>query len=651
MIPLFKVEKEGTALSLRKSTIIEKAQKLVLKGKFKEAVEEWKKLAAETPNDGNIYNAIGDLYLKANDKANATTAFIKAADAFQTAAFELKSIALYKKALKVDPSKIEIYEKLAAVYAERGLIGNAIDDYLKAAKYYSTQGNFRACLAVYRKLASLDPENINIRFEIAEMCQKQEVKEEAVEEYKKVVALYDAKNMASEADAIREKIIALDPSYAHQEEAALQEEPLETPREHPVLEEEPEGDCLSAASEFSVNMEEPEALEMSAGFLEPESKPMAEEQTVFQNEQSIAENLDASHPAEKETANTIQNAITEADVYVQYGLIEKAIDQLQAAATAFPLALKPHLKLREIYTQQGMTENAIEECTYLAHRYEEMGDKSALEAVLEELKQLDPQKVSPVSPEPEEDPFGEPILNEDSLSMEASEPTLAALSDLMTSEHSLEKMSLSSHNIEDVLSGLSEKPEKGDYVDLNEILSEGFGGDADEIETSLEKSFRNLQGVQGDLKGEETETHYDLGIAYKEMGMIPEAMGAFELAAKGNSRFEDAIIMLAACHREEGSTPTAVNVLEQALSKRNSQPGEMIALKYELALLYEKLGDKKSASLYKEIFDTDPVFRDIAKKHNQPSSTPSAPASVSSDQAEAAQTSKKDKRRDRVSYL
>jgi len=184
-------------LSLSKSAIIEKAQKLVLKGKIKQAIN---------PNDGNTYNAIGDLYLKSNDKTNATAAFIKAADAFQAAAFELKSIALYKKALKVDPSKIEIYEKLAVVYAERGLIGNAIDDYLKVAKHYYKNGNFRGALSVYRKLSGLDPENLNIRLEIAEMCEKQDVIEEAIEEYKKLVARYDEKNMPDEAAKIRQKI-------------------------------------------------------------------------------------------------------------------------------------------------------------------------------------------------------------------------------------------------------------------------------------------------------------------------------------------------------------------------------------------------------------------------------------------------------------
>src|SRR5581483_6069647 len=139
--------------------------------------------------------------------------YLKAADAFKVAGFELKSIAVYKKIIKVDPSQMEVYEKLADVHAERGLTANAVEDYLKVAKHYVKQNDFLSALSVYRKLANLDPQNSNIRLKIAEMCQKQGLEKEAIEEYEKVLEIYDGKNMVAESKTLVEQILKIDPAY------------------------------------------------------------------------------------------------------------------------------------------------------------------------------------------------------------------------------------------------------------------------------------------------------------------------------------------------------------------------------------------------------------------------------------------------------
>lgn len=625
-------------MSLSKSAIIEKAKKLVLKGKIKQAIAEWKKLAAENPNDGNTYNAIGDLYLKSNDKPNATMAFIKAGDAFQSAAFELKSIALYKKALKVNPSKIEIHEKLAAVYAERGLIGNAIDDYLKVAKYYHKKKNFRAALTVYRKLSDLDPENVNIRLEIAEMCEKQNIEEEAVEEYKKVLALYDEKNMSAKATEIREKIKVLDPTYESQQPTEEQE------TSEPTSEKVPESGKSEAAPVNEGREVQPQAEEVSLqeessqSFLAPEEEPLLKEQTVFPSEHTMPSDLSpGATPKEGSKQAQYENGLTEAEVYVQYGLIDKAIEELKSLVTSFPSELQAHLKLKEIYTRQGRTREAIATCHHLIKHYDLAGEKAAKYKILQDLKIFESKtekaaEVSDTSPpaetksnasyfddeavvqestDSEAEPFGEATLRADAFADEASEvPTLSGLTEISdTGQNTSGGLS------EDPLQALDPKPNPEEYVDLNSILSEGFGGDEGEIEDSLEKSFRTLQESHGGRDNKETETQYDLGIAYREMGMISEAMKAFELAASGQDRFEDATIMLAACYREEGSTPKATEILEKALAEGGNGSGSCISLKYELALLYEKLGNKQFKTLYQEVFEADPSFREIRMKY------------------------------------
>ena len=88
-----------------RTSILQNAQLYASKGNLDAAITEWKKLALESPNDGTIYNSIGDLQLKRNAKGEAVAAFLQAAKAFRDEGAPLKAIAAYKKVLKIDPAR------------------------------------------------------------------------------------------------------------------------------------------------------------------------------------------------------------------------------------------------------------------------------------------------------------------------------------------------------------------------------------------------------------------------------------------------------------------------------------------------------------------------------------------------------------------
>ena len=60
-----------------KNTILANAQKYTARGQIDKAIVEWQKLIHETPNDANIYNTIGDLYLRNNSIQEAVSAYLK----------------------------------------------------------------------------------------------------------------------------------------------------------------------------------------------------------------------------------------------------------------------------------------------------------------------------------------------------------------------------------------------------------------------------------------------------------------------------------------------------------------------------------------------------------------------------------------------
>jgi hypothetical protein len=96
--------------------------------------------------------------------------------------------------------------------------------------------------------------------------------------------------------------------------------------------------------------------------------------------------------------------------------------------------------------------------------------------------------------------------------------------------------------------------------------------------------------------------HYDLGVAYKEMGLLTEAIEELQLAARGPTRFVDACAMIAACYKAQRLNTTAIGLLERVLADpRCAGPGGPY-VKYDLAVLYEEGGSTdKAARLFADI--------------------------------------------------
>ncbi|MEK7824801.1 MAG: tetratricopeptide repeat protein, partial [Nitrospirota bacterium] len=197
-------------MAIDKSKIVENAQRYTARGQIEKAIEEWQKLLSLTPNDGNVYNTVGDLHLKKNSTKEAVEEYLKAADAFNKAGFVLKTIAVYKKIIKLIPDRIDVYLKLADLNAERGLTSNAIEDYLKVSRHYAKSGQIKETLDIYKKIADLDPTNVNIKLKLAEMYLKEGLKNEAAKEFLEIADVYYYKEQLKEAAEFYGQVLKID---------------------------------------------------------------------------------------------------------------------------------------------------------------------------------------------------------------------------------------------------------------------------------------------------------------------------------------------------------------------------------------------------------------------------------------------------------
>lgn len=104
------------------------AADLELKGRVSDAIDEVKKAVSRKSDDGNLYNRLGDLYLKAGNKEDAVANFRKGVEVYRRDNFLRNALALGKKILRHEPDGFDMYYTIADVLVE-------LDEKHDAVKY------------------------------------------------------------------------------------------------------------------------------------------------------------------------------------------------------------------------------------------------------------------------------------------------------------------------------------------------------------------------------------------------------------------------------------------------------------------------------------------------------------------------------------
>ncbi|HWV39366.1 MAG TPA: tetratricopeptide repeat protein [Vulgatibacter sp.] len=124
------------------------------------------------------------------------------------------------------------------------------------------------------------------------------------------------------------------------------------------------------------------------------------------------------------------------------------------------------------------------------------------------------------------------------------------------------------------------------------------------------------RGVSQVVSAEDTDTHYDLGIAYKEMGLLADAVAEFTIARQaciGKKKELDCLTMAGMCEALQGKHDRAIEAFLAALGCESVTPDAAKALHFEIGLSFEALGDLASANThFRKVAHVDPSYRDVA---------------------------------------
>ena len=139
----------------------------------------------------------------------------------------------------------------------------------------------------------------------------------------------------------------------------------------------------------------------------------------------------------------------------------------------------------------------------------------------------------------------------------------------------------------------------------------------DEAADFAEMLRKFKQGVAENVDAEDYQSHYDLAIAYKEMGLLDEAIAEFQKALAGPSNRLPTFEALGQCFIEKGQFKMAASVLSRALGERDASEEKLVGVLYLLGRVTEVQGRHEEAlGYYQRVFVVDIEFRDIADRIN-----------------------------------
>ena len=139
----------------------------------------------------------------------------------------------------------------------------------------------------------------------------------------------------------------------------------------------------------------------------------------------------------------------------------------------------------------------------------------------------------------------------------------------------------------------------------------------------LKEVFDEFRAELGEMgaEDEDLETHYNLGIAFREMGLLEEAISEFQKVAKASDRGRafrytmQCCTLLGLAFMEKGQPGIAAIWYERALKTPGNDPESTLALRYDLGIAQESAGEPEAAlKSFSQVYAMNIDYRDVAER-------------------------------------
>lgn len=404
-----------------KAKLFAAAEKAFLRGQNEKALEALERIIRIDSNDVKALNKAADIYLKKSEYGKALDNLLRVGEIYTKDGFYSKAIAIYKRILKINDGAaksdlISIHEQLASLYGQLGLISDAMNHFKIVVDFYDQAGDREALLDVLRKVSDLDPNNLDSQLKLAELFASESKMEDSIETLERLVENLEPRGHLPEIIQVYEKWVSLHPkdlnalrklietySKAGEPKKALmrlQQAFRSDPYNPDILEllsstfvamkqpDKARAVDLELLKIYRQNNETEKVTELEQrikGEVPPEAKK-ADQQSVRR-----AMEADAIDPGDALIAQMIldpqeKKIISECEVYLKYGLTDKAREVLTLSLQQFPQSLALRWKLKAVCQELKLLDEVqrlLQEIAQLA-KIKELPDWS--KAVSEELE-------------------------------------------------------------------------------------------------------------------------------------------------------------------------------------------------------------------------------------------------------------------------
>ena len=121
--------------------------------------------------------------MKRGNTEQATQAYSQVAEQFAKSGFDAKAVAIYKQILRVDASCLNAHMRLGDLFQRLGLTSDALREFQQGIQLCEERGLKREAFDLLKRVASLDPSNVPNRLRLADLFERQDLKDEARAEY------------------------------------------------------------------------------------------------------------------------------------------------------------------------------------------------------------------------------------------------------------------------------------------------------------------------------------------------------------------------------------------------------------------------------------------------------------------------------------
>lgn len=627
---------------------------------FQKSMEYYKKILDIQPLNKEAVLGVSYIYEKTGEVDRAIDHIKKADEKFPEDAeiiFRCAELSIVKgdagsaknylcRITEKEPSNIKARRLLGEIYLKEGQKEKAWMEYLPV----------------------LDEMILEEKFEVAIEFLENFKDVEKLETGKRLVSLY---RQLGENDKVSSELVSLGDAMLNEKEQ--KDEAVSCYRE--ALEITPGNDNIQAK------------IDEIIGEPEPQLEPQTEKEAV-------------SEQISVKGDRTADEIFTESDIFYRYGLLSEAKRLLEELKLREPENIDMHARLKSIYMDTSDNESFVTECLILNVLYAKIGDIENAEEMLKDANTVCPddprlleragkstfestshaappeEKFADVAREKTIGDFEEEIAEADFYArqglMVEAQKILERLHNLfpddlgiterlnelgnmefpgametfetpeISQEGALDKEETHERRITEEVP----QPEKEEYEEVSfteEDMMEAQEMPEPTLDNDVMEIFQEFKkGLEKELGDQDSETHYNLGIAYKEMGLLDDAIKEFQTAKEDPARFLHSASMLGVCYMEKGLYQLAIDVLNIAVKNIDIKDESYWAIKYDLADAYEKNNNfKESLEMFTEVYGWNAKYRKVTEKMSH----------VRALNLKGRAGDKTRERKDRVSYL